>query len=225
LIVNKGINMAPSSFVKSVLALALCVSSIPGHASGNPAMDADVMRINNAWAHIRYQVKDRNTQYNQLAALEQQAHQVVQKYPGKAEPLLWEGIVVSEEAARASTFKQLGLATRARDILVKSYAINPRVADGGAAMSLGVLYYKVPGWPLGFGSTAKARNYFQQALAEDPKGLDNNYFYGDFLAQEGNKDAARQYLQRALQAPTNPNRPVWDSGRRAEVRALLAKLG
>ena len=77
-------------------------------------------------------------------------------------------------------------------------------------MSLGVLYYKVPGWPLGFGSTAKARASFQRALLQDPKGLDNNYFYGDFLAQEGNKASARQYLQRALQAPTNPDRPVWD---------------
>jgi predicted Zn-dependent protease len=217
--------MAFGRYIQALGALSLTALAAPALASDNPAMDSDVMRINNAWAHIRYQVKDRNAQYNQLAALEGQALQTVQKYPGKAEPLLWEGIVVSEEAARASTFKQLGLATRARDILAKAYAINPRVADGGAAMSLGVLYYKVPGWPLGFGSTARARKYFQQALLQDPKGLDNNFFYGDFLAQEGNKTSARQYLQRALQAPTNPNRPVWDSGRRAEVRALLTKLG
>jgi tetratricopeptide (TPR) repeat protein len=206
-------------------ALTFAALAAPAFASDNGAMDVDVMRINNAWAHIRYQVKDRNAQYHQLATLEVQAQQVVQKYPGKAEPLLWQGIVVSEEAARASTFQQLGIATRARDILAKAYAINPRVADGGAAMSLGVLYYKVPGWPIGFGSTSKARNYFQQALAQDPKGLDNNFFYGDFLAQEGDKNGARQYLQRALLAPANPNRPVWDAGRRAEVRALLGKLG
>lgn len=206
-------------------AVALGALAVPAFASDISAMDSDVMRINNGWAHIRYQVKDRGAQYNQLASLEKQAHSVTQKYPGRAEPLLWEGIVVSEEAARASTLKQLGLATRARDILAKAYAIDPRVADGGAAMSLGVLYYKVPGWPIGFGSTAKARTYFQKALAEDPKGLDNNYFYGDFLAQEGDKVHARQYLQRALQAPANPDRPVWDAGRRAEVRALLSKLG
>jgi tetratricopeptide (TPR) repeat protein len=196
----------------------------PAFASDNPQMDADIMRINNTWAHIRYEVKDRNAQYNQLSQLAVQAKAVVDKYPGKAEPLLWQGIVVSEEAARASVLKQLGLASNARDILQKAYSIDPRVADGGAAMSLGVLYYKVPGWPIGWGSTDKARAFFQKALAQDPKGLDNNFFYGDFLAQEGNKASARQYLQRALQAPSNPTRPVWDSGRRAEVRALLAKL-
>ena len=204
--------------------VSFIIGSQVAMASDNPQMDGDVMRINNAWAHIRYQVKDRSAQFNQLAALEGEADKVVQKYPGKAEPLLWKGIVVSEEAARASTFRQLGLATRARDILSKAYAINPRVADGGAAMSLGVLYYKVPGWPIGFGSTAKARNFFQQVLQQDPRGLDNNYFYGDFLAQEGDSAHARQFLLRALQAPTNNNRPVWDAGRRAEVRARLAQL-
>jgi tetratricopeptide (TPR) repeat protein len=194
-------------------------------AVADPAMDADVMRINNGWAHIRYQVTSKPMQFAELAVLEKQAAQLVAKYPGKAEPLLWEGIVVSEEAARAPTLKQLGLATRARDILAKAYAINPKVADGGAAMSLGVLYYKVPAWPIGFGSTAKARAYFQKALAQDPRGLDNNFFYGDFLAQEGDKAGARTYLNRALAAPVNPARPVWDAGRRAEVKARLAKLG
>lgn len=217
--------MVSNRWVAFAGGLSLVVLSVSAAASDNAAMDADVMRINNAWAHIRYQVKDRNAQYYQLVALEPQAHQVVVKYPGRAEPMLWEGIVVSEEAARASAFKQLGLASRARDILARAYAINPKVADGGAAMSLGVLYYKVPGWPIGFGSTAKARKYFQQALAEDPRGLDNNFFYGDFLAQQGDKASAKQYLQRALQAPPTPSRPVWDAGRRAEVRALLARLG
>ena len=208
----------------TLLALMLGAFAAPAFASDTSAMDAEVMRINNAWAHIRYQVRDKNAQYNQLAALEKEAHQVTLKYPGRAEPLLWEDIVVSEEAARASTLKQLGLATRARDILAKAYSINSRVADGGAAMSLGVLYYKVPGWPIGFGSTAKAQHFFQEALAQDPRGLDNNFFFGDFLSQEGHKAAAKQYLQRALQAPANPQRPVWDAGRRAEVKALLAKL-
>ncbi len=205
--------------------LALAGAAVPAHASGDPAMDAAVLRINNGWAHIRYEIHDKNAQFNQLVALEAAAAKVVAQYPGKAEPLLWEGIVVSEEAARASTFRQLGLASRARDILAKAYAINPNVADGGAAMSLGVLYYKVPGWPIGFGSTSKARGYFQQALRLDGKGLDNNFFYGDFLASEGDKANARLYLRKALAAPANPARPVWDAGRRAEVRALLAKLG
>lgn len=206
------------------MAVALALFAVPAFASTDPQMDSDVMGINNQWAHIRYQVKNRDVQFSQLGALAHQAHQLTLKYPGKAEPLLWEGIVVSEEAARASTLRQLGLAGQAREILAKAYAINSKVADGGAAMSLGVLYYKVPGWPIGWGSTKKARFYFQQALLQDPRGLDNNFFYGDFLAKEGYTNQAKSVLQHALQAPQNPARPVWDAGRRAEVKALLVTL-
>lgn len=92
-------------------------------------------------------------------------------------------------------------------------------------MSLGVLYYRVPGFPIGFGSTKRARTYFQQALVQEPTGLDNNFFYGDFLHSTGNDKGARVFLQRALKAPVDPKRPVWDAGRRAEIRDLLAKIG
>ena len=46
--------------------------------------------------------------------------------------------------------------------------------DGSAYNSLGVLYYKVPGWPVGFGDKAKARELLQKALAINPKGIDAN---------------------------------------------------
>ena len=62
-----------------------------------------------------------------------------------------------------------------------------------------------------------------QALAIDPNGLDANYFYGDYLLDQGDKAGARAYLQKALRAPHDPNRPVWDAGRRREVQALLKK--
>ena len=215
--------MKPSHYLFAA-ALAL-VAAVPSRGSADPAMDTQVKRINDQWAHIRYQVTERSAQYVQLDALAAEAAKLAARYPGRAEPLLWEGIVVSEEAARASMLKQLGLATKARDILIKAYAIDPKVADGGAAMSLGVLYYRVPGFPIGFGNTKRARSFFQQALLQDPTGMDNNFFYGDFLAQEGDKPQARRFLARALQAPINRDRHVWDAGRRAEIRALQAKLG
>ena len=202
---------------------ALMVASA-ATASNNPAMDAAVKRINDEWAHIRYQVRDRDEQYRELDALAAQAAQVAARYPGRAEPLLWQGIVTSEEAARASMLHQLGLARQARDILEHAQAIDPNIADGGVKMSLGVLYYRVPGFPIGFGSTTKARALLEAALRQNPAGLDNNFFYADFLNDEGQPAKARVYAARGLQAPANPARPVWDAGRRAELRALLAKI-
>lgn len=214
---------------KKILALSLLLAiglagSTPASASDNPAMDSQVGRIDGEWARIKYQVRDSSRQYVQLKALADQAAQVAARYPGRAEPLLWQGIVTSEEAAQASMFQKLGLARSARDLLERARAIDPKAARGGVLMSLGVLYYRVPGFPIGFGDTKKAKAYLQTALQMDPDGLDSNFFYADFLNAQGDKAGAKAHLVRALKAPASPDRPVWDSGRRAEARALLAKI-
>lgn len=207
----------------TAVALATAFSPV-ARASDNPAMDAQVSQIGREWARIKYQVKDKDAQYNQIDALAKQAATISARYPGRAEPLLWQGIVTSEEAAMASMFRKLGYASSARDILEKAEKIDPKAANGGLSMSLGVLYYKVPGFPIGFGNTKRARAYLERALAMDPGGLDANYFYGDFLQSQGDYARARQYLTRAINAPATPSRPVWDAGRRAEARTLLADV-
>lgn len=213
-----------NNLLVAISVLAAWSLNAPASASDNPAMDAQVKHINDEWARIKYQMVGRSNQYDQIDALAKQAAQVVARYPGRAEPLLWQGIVNSEEAAMASTFSKLGYASSARDILERARAIDPRAANGGVLMSLGVLYYKVPGFPIGFGSAKKARGYLDAALAMDPNGLDANFFYGDFLAAQGDYANAKVHLVRALRAPADPSRPVWDAGRRGEVRKLMAEV-
>ena len=213
--------MFKQSFPIAIVATVLA-ATLPSAASAQTVAE-DVATLRNGWAHISYEVRGSSTQTTQLGRLASTANAALARHPNQAEILLWQGIIVSEQANRANIFHQLGLATRARDILARAYAINPRVADGGAAMSLGVLYYKVPGSPIGFGDTERARRLLREALALDPNGLDANYFYGDFLLDQGDAANARTYLQRALRAPHDTTRPVWDAGRRREVQALLAR--
>lgn len=209
---------------RSSLAAALAATltfAIPTAAFAG--MTEDVKAMNDGWAHISYEVRGSSTQTKALDRLAKDAAALVARYPGKAEPLLWQGIVTSEQANRANIFHKLGLAKKAHDILARAYAIDPKAARGGAAMSLGVLYYKVPGSPIGFGDKERARKLLKEALALDPNGLDANYFYGDFLLDQGDTAGAKSYLQKALKAPHDPARPAWDAGRRREVQALLAK--
>ena len=195
-----------------MLALAVAAPSPPA------PMTQDVKAINDSWAHITYEVKGSSTQTKALDKLAEQAAALVAQYPGQAEPLLWQGIVVSEQANRANIFHKLSLASKARDILAKAYAIDPKAANGGAAMSLGVLYYKVPGSPIGFGDDAKAKRLLKEALALDPDGLDANYFYGDFLLDQGDKAGAKSYLAKGAPRPARPDPPGVGRGPPARSR-------
>ncbi len=84
-----------------------------------------------------------------------------------------------------------------------------------------MLYYKVPGWPLGFGDKDKARELLLKALALNPKGIDPNFFYGEYLLETRQPAEAVSYLERALQAPARAGRQIADTGRREEARQLL----
>lgn len=55
-------------------------------------------------------------------------------------------------------------------------------------------------------------------------GIDQNYFYADFLYAQGEYRAALEHLDRALHAPPRPNRETADRGRRAEIETLLEKV-
>ena len=102
--------------------------------------------------------------------------------------------------------------------------LDPQALQGSAYTSLGTLYYKVPGFPIGFGNKNKAREYLQHALAINPDGVDPNFFYGEFLLEQDEYEQALEHLQKALQAPPRPGREQADAGRRKEIEMLIARV-
>lgn len=192
--------------------------------SAQAKLSAAILNISRKWAHIKYQIHDNGTQLHEFRALEHAAAALAKRFPFNARPLLWQGIVASEEAARANLFEKLGYAKRARLWLERAHAINPNAAHGGVWLSLGVLYARVPGFPFGFGSDSKAKADLQRALALDPDGLDANYFYGDFLFDHGHYAQAMVVLEHGLKAPRDSQRPIWDGARRRQIRELLSRI-
>ena len=59
----------------------------------------------------------------------------------------------------------------------------------------------------------------------NPAGIDPNFFYGEYLADQDRVAEARGYLEKALKAPDRPGRELADQGRRQEIQALLNKIG
>jgi tetratricopeptide (TPR) repeat protein len=196
--------------------------ALPLAAWAAPVDDA-VAELQRDWEVIRYQTPaaEREKRFEALAA---KAHQTSLTYAGRAEPLVWEGIITSSLAGEKGGLGALGLVKQAKANYEQAIQTDPKALDGSAYNSLGVLYYKVPGWPLGFGDKAKAADLLLKALAINPQGIDPNFFYGEYLVETNHADQAMAYLERALAAPPRPGRTVADTGRREEARALLAKL-
>ena len=56
--------------------------------------------------------------------------------------------MTSERASLTWGLAALNHASRARDLLLEAYKMDPKALDAGTPTSLGVLYYRVPGFRL-----------------------------------------------------------------------------
>lgn len=205
----------------ALAATALAVL-LPPPAARAAGVEEAIVELQHEWEVIRYRTPpaEREKRFEALAA---RAHTVSEAHPGRSEPLVWEGIIVSSWAGERGGLGALGLVKQAKALYEEAIRIDGNVLDGSAYNSLGVLYYKVPGWPVAFGDKGKARELLQKALAINPKGIDPNFFYGEYLLEARQPEQAVTYLERAIQAPARPGRQVADAGRREEARALLEK--
>ena len=181
----------------------------------------DVAPLQQRWAEVQYQTPEdaRADAFEQLAT---QAEQVVAQNKGAAEPLIWQGIILSTWAGAKGGMGALKLCKQAKASFEEAMKIDPKALQGSAYTSLGSLYYQVPGWPVGFGDDEKAEELLKQALALNPDGIDSNYFYGDYLIEQDRYEEAVKVLEHAAAAAPRPGRELADQGRQKEIAAKLA---
>jgi len=191
--------------------------------SADQNMDTSIQELQQEWAVVKYQTA-KDQQDAAFTLLEAKAESAVQAYPQAAEPLVWEAIILSTHAGVSGGLGALSKVKQARVLLEKAASIEPNALHGSIYTSLGSLYYQVPGWPIGFGDDKKAEQYLKQALAQNPDGIDQNYFYGDFLRDQGRYQDAVIYLTKAINAAPRPHRELADQGRREEAKHVLAMV-
>jgi len=182
---------------------------------------SDLLLLQHEWAHANYETTAKKDRRAAFEAVVEHAHRLTGRYPQEVAAVAWEGIVLSTYAGEVSALGAMKVAKEALASLQKAEAMDADALDGGIYASLGALYSKVPGGFVGFGDDDVARDYFERALAVDSTNIDNNYFYGEFLIEHGEYASALQALNRALDSSVSPDRPVFDAGRRAEIRELI----
>ncbi len=202
-----------------ILVSMLATLSLNAYAS----VEEDVLRLQQEWEKVKY--LSPATQHEKgFETLVKEAEKLAAKYPSRAEPIIWYGIIESSYAGAKGGLGALGHVKNAKKNFEKALEINANALDGSAYTSLGSLYYQVPGWPIGFGDDKKAAEYLKKGLSINPDGIDPNFFLGDFLFRSGDLAGAEKSLRKALQAPNRTGRQVADDGRRKEIIQLLEKI-
>ena len=187
-----------------------------------PASDS-LLQLQQHWAQANYQLEGK-AQKEAFLQLIDQAEVAKASYPDDAGISIWNGIIKSTYAGVKGGIGALKYAKAAKKDLERAIEIDDKALSGSAYTSLGTLYFKVPGWPIAFGSDKKAKELLSQALQLNPDGIDSNYFYGEFLREQGDDEQATRYLQKALQAAPRQGREVADEGRRKDIAIALEKI-
>jgi len=205
------------------VALLVCGLAALGRVSAASVPEPTIHQFQQRWAVVNYQLKgkDRREAFDRLT---DDITGFVTRYPERVEGWIWSGIIKSTYAGVKSGLGALKLAKGARLDLKQALKMEPGAMSGSAYTSLGALYFKVPGWPIGFGSDKKARKLLLEGLRINPDGIDSNYFYAEFLRDQGKLEEARKYYLKAQQAPPRPARPLADQGRQLEIRSALERL-
>lgn len=203
--------------LSTMLALTM-IASMVVHAV-SPA----VSQLQSEWAEANYNLtgKAQKQAFEDLIA---RADEAKTQTPNQADVLIWRGIIHSSYAGIKGGLGALSLAKTAKADLEKALKLDRKALNGSAYTTLGTLYYKVPGWPIGFGDDDKAAELLEKALTLNPDGIDSNYFYALFMMDQKKFTAAEKYLLKAGHAAPRPDRPLADKGRQAEISKALQQV-
>jgi len=215
-----------SSMKKSLILVALfCGFNINVYANASSQNDFNqaLITLQQQWADANY-AKDKDLKKSAFIALQKESIDLTTAFPKQAEAWIWHGIVQSSYAGFKGGMGAISLVDDAKEALEKALIIDEKALQGSAHTSLGILYLKVPGWPLSFGDDDESEKHLKIALKMNPTGIDVNYFLAEFYMEQKEYRKAKQHLIAASLAPVRPNRKNADEFRQVEINTLLIQV-
>ncbi len=211
---------APKPSANTSKPSAAAIPAKPTAPVVDPKIGEMTRTLNDEWAEIFYHLPSAS-QAEKFKALLVKIRGFKAQYPKRAEPLILEAITLCTLAAADWGLSSLTRINEARELLIKSIDIDPKAMEASAFITLGNLYFRLPGWPISFGDETQALQYLEAALKLYPDGLDSNYFLGDYWLSQDEYDKALPYLEKAEQAPVRPHQALSDHQLKQEVQKAL----
>lgn len=200
----------------TIVVILLLISNI---LSANSIMP-EINNIESQWARIYY---DQNTSQKRAGypMLLKKIQELSKRNPEAIEPMIWEALVIATNAEFESPFTALDSINTAKTILERTIQQNPNSLDGAAFVILGTLYYLTPGWPISFGDHDRAELLLKKGLEINPKSIDSNYFYADYLLTKNKIIEAQRYFRFAINNPSRPEQLYADEQLKKEAVIAL----
>jgi len=186
-------------------------------------LNNSLVSLENEWAATYYQASEAQ-QRQAYPQLLNKAADLVKRYPQAAEAKIWLATIMVSNAPLESSLTVLTTLDNAKALLEESIKQNPSALNGAAYLTLGTLYYRVPGWPVSFGDVAVAEQMLKTSLQINPQGVDANYFYGDYLLRQERVGEAEVYFRKAVQVSARKQQLVNDQHLQQDATAVLANI-
>jgi tetratricopeptide (TPR) repeat protein len=202
--------------------LAVASGGVFGAATARAqAPDSSLFSLMQRWGNVEYQMQG-DAQLRAFEDLAGEVDMLARSEPENSHILTAQGVILASFAKAKGGLGALDLAKQARTVLEKAITIDPQGEDGSAYVTLGALYQHAPGWPIAFGDDDKARQLLERAVSIRPAGIDTNFYYAQFLEDQGADEEAVTYAQRAVDGQSRADRPS-DEALRKEARKWLAE--
>lgn len=149
------------------------------------------------------------------------AERAVETHPGGVDGRYWHALTLGRLGETQGVLRSLSVVSEMRRELETVLELAPDHA--GAHFALGMLYYRLPGWPLSFGDNNRALEYMTAAVELAPDNTTYRLGLAELLLDMRRRDEAIALLEAILEMPLTPGEPVESAEDKIRAQELLGR--
>ncbi len=167
-------------------------------STNDPAVIAELARLECANADVESKKSKRTALYSRCIetadkALAGNADEVVALY--------WKAVATGKLSEERGILNSLKMTRPMEKLFLRVIALNEHYDNAGSHKALGRMYFRLPHFPISFGSKEKAVFHLKRALELYPHDIIARAFYAEALYDMGEKQEALQLAEAILATP------------------------